>query len=101
MSDQEKDPVVHSSLSKQLFIWSFLLVLSLIWGLWDEIYGTRPWKNYPAKFQKAYFAYLLRAMGTADGDEARIKAESDHRRLDAAVRDAGAKHRARWTTTST
>ena len=33
MSDQEKDPVVHSSLSKQLFIWSALLVLSLAWGL--------------------------------------------------------------------
>ena len=63
MSDQEKDPVVHSSLSKQLFIWSVLLVLSLIWGLWDEIYGTRPWKGYEARFQKAYSSYLARAKG--------------------------------------
>ena len=47
MSD-EKDPVVHSSLSKQLFIWSALLLLSMVWGLWDEMYGIRPWKGYQA-----------------------------------------------------
>src|ERR1035441_8500210 len=54
MSDQEKDPVVHSSLSKPLFIWSAVLVLSMIWGLYDEVYGIRPWKGYQAKFGKLY-----------------------------------------------
>jgi len=95
MSDQEKDPVVHSSLSKQLFIWSVLLVLSLIWGLWDEIYGTRPWKGYQARFEKAYAAYLKRAKGGAGGDEARIRVESEYRRLETAMRDAEAKARPR------
>ncbi len=33
MSDLEKDPVVHSTLSKHLLIWSALLMLSLVWGL--------------------------------------------------------------------
>jgi len=52
MSDQEKDPVVHSSLSKPLFISSALLVLSMVWGLYDEAYGIRPWKGYQARFVK-------------------------------------------------
>ena len=54
MNDQEKDPVVHSSLSRPLFIWSVLLVLSMVWGLYDEMYGIRPWKGYQARFQKLY-----------------------------------------------
>ena len=34
--DQDKDPVVHSTLSGPLFIWSALLLLSLGWALYDE-----------------------------------------------------------------
>ena len=58
MSDQTetRDPVVHSSLSKPLFIWSALLVLSMVWGLYDEMYGIRPWKGYEARFEKLYAA---------------------------------------------
>jgi hypothetical protein len=60
MSDQEqdKDPVVGSSLSKPLFIWSALLLLSLGWALYDEVYGIRPWKSYEARFAKLYTRYL-------------------------------------------
>src|SRR5258705_207873 len=70
MSDQDKDPVVTSTLSKHLFIWSVLLVLSLVWGLWDEMYGIRPWKDYQAKFRKSYAKYLTTAKGGA-ADELR------------------------------
>ena len=82
MSDQEKDPVVHSSLSRPLFIWSALLVLALIWGLYDEMYGIRPWKGYQAKFEKLYSKYLDSAkLGEAEV-ERQIKASPDYRRLD-------------------
>ena len=80
MSDQEKDPVVHSSLSKPLFIWSALLVLSMVWGLYDEMYGIRPWKGYQARFEKLYSRYLKAAAGggggrrTADQGVARLQA---------------------------
>ena len=80
MSDQEKDPVVHSSLSRPLFIWSALLVLSLIWGLYDEMYGIRPWKGYQARFEKLYSRYLKTARSgrgrrrTADQGFARLPA---------------------------
>ena len=88
MSDQDKDPVVHSSLSKQLFIWSILLVLSLAWGLWDEMYGIRPWKGYQAKFEKLYGRYLSNAKLGAAEVEKQIKSSSEYRRLDAEMQEA-------------
>jgi cytochrome c1 len=89
MSDQEKsgadrqdrDPVVHSSLSKPLFIWSALLVLSLAWGLYDEMYGIRPWKGYEAKFQKLYGNYLRQAKLPEAELEKRIKSSAEYQQL--------------------
>jgi hypothetical protein len=90
MSDQgqDKDPVVTSSLSKQLFIWSALLVLSLIWGLWDEMYGIRPWKSYEARFEKLYSRYLASAKLGEAANERQIKSSPDYRRLDAELQAA-------------
>ena len=84
MSDQEqdKDPVVTSSLSKQLFIWSALLLLSLGWALWDEIYGIRPWKTYQARFAKVYTHYLHTIRPRESGFEKQIKASADYQKLD-------------------
>ena len=75
MSDQEKDPVVHSSLSKPLFISSALLVLSMVWGLYDEVYGIRPWKGYQARFVEA-----LLALPEDSGGRARRTSRSRSRR---------------------
>ncbi len=84
MSDQEqdKDPVVSSSLSRPLFIWSALLLLSLGWGLWDEIYGTRPWKSYQSDFAKVYTRYLHRVRPNEARFEKEIRASADYQKLD-------------------
>jgi cytochrome c2 len=82
MSDQEKDPVVHSSLSKPLFISSALLVISMVWGLYDEMYGIRPWKGYQARFVKVYSRYLKSLSGGEAGVEKQIKASPDYQRMD-------------------
>ena len=81
MSD--RDPVVHSSLSKHLFVWSAVLVLSFAWGLYDEMYGIRPWKSYQARFEKLYSRYLTNARLGAGEVEKQIKASPEYRRLDA------------------
>src|SRR5579863_2263551 len=81
MSDQEKDPVVHSSLSKPLFIWSALLVLSLVWGLYDEMYGIRPWKGYEARFEKLYGRYLKQAKLPESELERQIKSSAEYQQL--------------------
>jgi cytochrome c551/c552 len=90
MSDQpqDKDPVVHSSLSTQLFIWSAVLVLSMAWGLWDEMYGIRPWKGYQARFEKAYAKYLEQARTPEAQLERQIKSSPEYRKLDADMQAA-------------
>jgi cytochrome c1 len=88
MSDQEKDPVVHSSLSKHLFVWSALLVLSMAWGLWDELYGIRPWKSYQARFQSLYSKHLKDVSLGAVEFEKQIKASPEYRRLDTEMQAA-------------
>ncbi len=82
MSDQEKDPVVHSSLSKPLFISSVLLVISMVWGLYDEMYGIRPWKGYEARFVKLYSRYLKTLSGGEADVEKQIRTSPDYQRLD-------------------
>ena len=88
MSDQEKDPVVSSSLSKPLFISSLLLLLSLVWGLYDEMYTIRPWKGYQSRFVKAYSRYLKTAEGGEAQLEQQIKASPEYKRLDADMQTA-------------
>ena len=89
MSDQEKDPVVHSSLSKPLFISSVLLVLSMVWGLYDEVYGIRPWKGYQARFVEALLALSEDRAQAGEADvEQQIKASSEYKRLDAEMQAA-------------
>ncbi len=86
--DQDKDPVVHSSLSKQLVFWSTLMLLSLAWGLYDEIWGTRPWKTYQADFVKLYEKYLRSARPSEAKFEAQIKASADYQKLDKEMKAA-------------
>ena len=81
MTEQEKDPVVHSSLSKALFISSALLLLSLGWAMYDEVYGTRPWKGYQARFEKVYSRFLRSTKPGEDALEKQIKASPEYQRL--------------------
>src|SRR5947209_20393796 len=82
ITDPQKDPVVHSSLSKPLFISSVLLVISMVWGLYDEMYGIRPWKGYQARFVKVYSRYL-KTLGGGEADvENQIKASPDYQKMD-------------------
>ena len=50
---------------------SVLLMITVAWSLWDEMYGLRPWRDYQKRFANAYRHYL-------DKDVAREKKlESD------------------------
>src|SRR5580692_6572021 len=88
MSDQEKDPVVTSSLSKSLFIWLAVLVLSMIWGLYDEVYGIRPWKGYQAQFQKLYASYIKSLRAPEGQRETQIMASPQYKQLDSDMKAA-------------
>src|ERR1700731_4137982 len=80
--DQDKDPVVHKSLSMQLFFWSALLLLSLGWALYDEVYGIRPWKSYQSRFAGLYKRYLARVKPQETRSEREITASPEYQKLD-------------------
>ena len=52
------DPITSRSLSFPLLISSFVLLFTLAWALYDEMYGLRPWRGYQARFASAYASYL-------------------------------------------
>src|SRR5579864_5645984 len=79
--EQDKDPVVESSLSRPLFIWSALLLLSLGWALYDEVYGIRPWKSYESQFAKVYTRYLRGVRPRETGVEKQIMADPEYQKL--------------------
>jgi cytochrome c peroxidase len=60
----------------------------MVWGLWDEMYGTRPWKGYQSRFREAYSKYLTSARTGAVEVEKQIRNSSDYKRLDADMQAA-------------
>src|SRR5262245_39058723 len=82
MTDQEIDPVTSSSLSKPLVISSALLLLSLAWALYDEVWGIRPWKSYQARFISVYSKFLKQARPSEAETEVKIKTSAEYQKLD-------------------
>lgn len=56
----EKDPVVSQTLGFILLISTVLLVLSLLWAVYDETYSLRPWKSFQKRFVQIYSKHLAR-----------------------------------------
>ena len=54
----DTDDVAGTSLSGPLLVFSLLLCLAMVWALYDEVIGQRPWKSYQKQFSTIYTAYL-------------------------------------------
>ena len=52
------DPVQNKSLSVPLFVSTLVLMLTLVWALYDELYAMRPWKATQQQFVELYQSYL-------------------------------------------
>ncbi|HYK90464.1 MAG TPA: hypothetical protein VE398_16940 [Acidobacteriota bacterium] len=77
----EKDPVVGKSLSLHLLVSTLLLVAGMIWALYDEAYGLRPWKRYQDRFVKLYSAYLEGVKPKQATAEKAIRSSDEFRKL--------------------
>lgn len=89
------DPVASRSTSSILLICVLLLMASLGWALYDEVYGQRPWKGMQREFVTRYNRYLkrLQKQKRADqetGTEREIKQRPEYQELDAQAREARA-----------
>jgi cytochrome c2 len=82
------DPIAGKSMSGPLVLFSFLLILTLVWSLYDEVFGQRPWKAYQGEFVDRYTTYLEKLRRPQGEAEKEIKASAEYQELDQAYKDA-------------
>jgi hypothetical protein len=77
-------------MSGLLLISSLLLVVTLVWSVWDEVLGQRPWKGYQKDFVSRYSRYLEKAKTDQGRSEAEIKSSPEYQELDQAFKGEAA-----------
>jgi cytochrome c551/c552 len=82
-NDTNDDPVVNSSLSVPLLISTLILMMTLVWALYDELYTMRPWKGYQQRFIAAYTGFLNnKVKQDQTALETKVKDSSAYKQLD-------------------
>ncbi len=78
----EKDPIIYSSLGTPLAIFSLLLMLSLVWALYEEMFGLRPWREHQATFASLYRSALQEMVPLRVQEVAEIKSSMGYQKLE-------------------
>lgn len=83
----EPDPL-EKSLSGPILVCSVLLFLSLVWAIYDELIGQRPWKSEQARFARLYTSYLQKLGPRQAAAEKAVLASPELRKIDQQIKDA-------------
>ncbi|MGH9714112.1 MAG: hypothetical protein ACRD5M_12515 [Candidatus Acidiferrales bacterium] len=81
------DPITSRSFAYPLMIAAVLLMLTVAWSFYDEVYGLRPWRSYQSRFANAYSKYLDKAIGEEKKQEDAVYSSPEYKAL-AAKADA-------------
>ncbi len=92
---QNDDPVLQQSYTVAILVSSFLLMLTLAWALYQEMFGLRPWRGYQARFAEAYIKYLKREMPKQKAAEDAIKHSAEYLKMNDDAKAASAAAEAR------
>jgi mono/diheme cytochrome c family protein len=84
----QEDPIAKSSLATVTAIFSLLLILSLVWALYDEVWGLRPWISYQMDFVENYREVLIDLKPTRGEEMQAIQALPGYQELRQAVEEA-------------
>ena len=84
----EKDPVVSKSLGGILLVSSVLMVLSLLWSVYDEAYTLRPWKSYQKRFVALYSRHLASIKPAQAKEEKKVLQDTGYEELNRAIKKA-------------
>jgi cytochrome c551/c552 len=84
------DPITSSSYSLSLLVWSFILMLTLAWALYDETYGMRPWRAYHGDFVSAYGSFLDQEIPRQREAEQAIRQSAEYQQIEAQLAAAEA-----------
>lgn len=84
------DPVQNKSLSVPLFVSTLILMLTLVWALYDELYMMRPWKATQQQFVALYKSYLQQLRPRQADAERQIKDSAEYQEIDKELQDTEA-----------
>ncbi len=79
---EDPDPIVSSSLSGPMLIASLALIGTLLWALYDEVYGSRPWKAMQREFVERYTAYLKRVEPQQERAERALRQSAEFQKIE-------------------
>ena len=82
------DPITSRSTSNILLICALLLTGVLVWALYDEVSGRRPWKGYQQSYAKRMDRYLARLQKRGFKSEDEVKQSAEYQRLSAEAKAA-------------
>jgi cytochrome c551/c552 len=85
------DPIVSRSTSGLMLISALLLTITLVWALYDEAVGQRPWKGMQGEFVARYTRYLNTIKPKSVEGETAVKESPEYLALDQAAKDAAEK----------
>jgi cytochrome c551/c552 len=77
-----KDPISSRSLSFALLIAAVLMMLTLMWALYDEDYAMRPWKGYQKQFVTLYRDFLNKAIPEASQREQEVRQSAEFQKME-------------------
>lgn len=84
---KQPDPIADRSLSGPLLVFSVLLFFSLVWALYDELTGERPWKRYQEQFVRLYTAYLNKLGPQQAAAEKALRESPGFRKIESGLKE--------------
>jgi cytochrome c551/c552 len=85
---ENNDPVTGKSLSVPLLVGAAALLASLVWAVYDEAYGLRPWKAYQDRFVRLYSEYLEKLKPRQAAAEKAVRSSAEFQKLAAEIKAA-------------
>jgi hypothetical protein len=86
-SQPPDDPIISYSFTLPLLIASLLLIVTVAWSFWDEVYGLRPWRSYQSRFAAAYSKYLDKTVQNQKKEEDAVYSSAEYKKLTAQLDD--------------
>jgi len=77
----DNDPIVTKSYAVHYMVAVTILMATLLWALWDEAFGMRPWKSYQHVWKQRYTAFLQTATSKSAASEKEVEGDSDYQKL--------------------
>ncbi len=77
----ENDPIVNKSYAWHYMIATVILMATLLWALWDEAFGMRPWKAYQHEWKQRYTGFLNTARSKSAASQKEVEDSSDYQKL--------------------